>query len=82
MEWWRWVAAVAEALLLGILLLLWYDTLRERPGWSWQQAARRPLIGAVSIPIGFLACLFLPWWLVLIILAIPACAVIAMALAS
>lgn len=82
MQWWRWVAAGVEAVLLVVLLLLWFDTLRERPGWTVARAARPPAIGALSIPIGFLLVLLLPWWAGLVLIGVPAIAVAAMALAS
>lgn len=82
MQWWRWVAAGVEAVLLLVLLLLWFDTLRERPGWTVARAARLPAIGALSIPIGFLLVLLLPWWAGLVLIGVPAIAVAAMALAS
>lgn len=82
MEWWRWVAAGVEAVLLIVLLLLWFDTLRDRPGWSVRRAARPPAIGAIAIPLGIVAILLLPWWVGLVLIVVPAIAVTAMALAS
>lgn len=82
MEWWRWVAAGVEAVLLLVLVLLWFDTLRDRSGWTVARAARPPAIGALSIPVGILLVLLLPWWAVLVLIVIPAIAVTAMALAS
>lgn len=82
MQWWRWVAAAVEAGLLVILLLLWFDTLKEKPGWTTSRAARPPAIGAIAVPIGFLLVLLLPWWLGMVLIAIPAVAVTVMALAS
>lgn len=82
MQWWRWVAAAVEAVLLVILLLLWFDTLKEKPGWSVGRAARPPAIGAIAIPIGFLLVLLTPLWIGLILIAVPAIAVLTMALAS
>jgi len=82
MDWWHWVAAAVEAVLLLVLVLLWYDTLRERPGWSVSRATRAAGIGAVSVPVGFVVVLFVPLWLGLILIAVPALAVAAMALAS
>lgn len=82
MQWWRWVAAAVEAGLLAILLLLWFDSLRETPGWTAARAAKRPAIASVVLPIGFLLVLLPPLWIGLILIAIPAIAVIAMALAS
>ncbi len=82
MEWWRWVAAAVEAVLLVILLLLWFDTLRDRPGWSTARAARPPAIGAVAVPAASALVLIVPLWLGLVLIALPAIAVIAMAVAS
>ncbi|MGI8417830.1 MAG: hypothetical protein ACR2P2_16835 [Nakamurella sp.] len=82
MQWWRWVAAAVEAGLLVVLLLLWFDTLRETPGWSIARAAQRPAIAAIIVPIGFVLVLLLPLWIGLVLIAIPAIAVFAMALAS
>jgi hypothetical protein len=82
MEWWRWPAAAVEAVLLVILLLLWFDTLRDRPGWSTSRAARPPAIGALAVPAACLLVLILPLWLALVLIAIPASTVVAMAVAS
>ncbi len=82
MEWWRWTAAGVQALLLLVLVLLWYDTLRDRRGWSIHRATRRAAVGAVIIPIGVVAVLLVPLWVGLILIAVPAIAVGAMALAS
>lgn len=82
MQWWRWVASAVEAVLLVILLLLWFDTLKEKPSWSIARAARPPAIGAIAVPIGFLLVLLMPLWIGLILIAIPAFAVLVMALAS
>lgn len=82
MQWWRWVAAGVEAALLLVLLLLWFDSLRERPGWTVARAARPPALAALAIPIGFLLVLVLPWWAGVILIGLPAIAVMAMALAS
>ncbi len=82
MDWWQWAAATVEAVLLLILVLLWYDTLRERPGWTVRRATRAAAISAVGVPIGFVVVLLVPLWIGLILLAIPALAVAAMALAS
>ena len=55
---WHWAAAGVVAVLLLILVLLWYDTLRERAGWT----TKRALPSLVVIPIGFALALFLPLW--------------------
>jgi len=82
MTWVNWTAAGIEAVLVTVLLLLWLDTLRDRPGWTTAQANRRALPFAVAIPIAFLLVLLLPLWLGLILLAVPALAILAMAMAS
>lgn len=82
MEWWRWVAASVEALLLLVLVLLWYDDVRERPGWSALRAGRAAAIAGLSVPVGFAIVFLVPLWLGLILIAIPAITVAAMALAS
>jgi hypothetical protein len=82
MTWWHWVAAAAEAILLLVLVLRWYDTLRERPGWTMRRASRAAALASVAVPIGFVIVLLVPLWIGLILVAIPALAVAAMALAS
>lgn len=82
MTWVNWTAAGIEAVLIAILLLLWLDTLRDRPGWTTARANRRALPFAVAIPVGFVLVLLLPLWLGLIFLALPALAILAMAMAS
>ena len=59
---WHWAAAGVVAVLLLILVLLWYDTLRERAGWTTARATRRALPSLLVIPIGFALALFLPLW--------------------
>lgn len=82
MTWWHWAAAAVEAVLLMLLVLLWYDALRDRPGWTVSRATQRAALGAVSVPVGFVVVLLVPLWLALILVAVPALAVAAMALAS
>ena len=82
MEWWRWVAASVEALLLLTLILLWYDGLREKRDWKPIWAVRATGVGLVAVPLGFLVVLLVPLWLGLILVAIPAVTVVSMALAS
>lgn len=82
MMWWRWAAAAVEAVLLLVLVLLWYDTLRERPGWTIARATRAAALAAIGVPAGFVVVLLVPLWVGLILVAIPALAVVAMALAS
>jgi hypothetical protein len=79
---WHWIAASVEAVLLIILVLLWYDSLRERPGWTIARATRRAALAAIIIPIGFVLVLFVPLWLGGILIAIPLLAIGAMALAD
>lgn len=82
MAWWHWVAGAVWAVLLAILVLLWFDTLRERPSWPLRRAVRAATLAAITVPVGFVVILFVPLWVALVMLAVPALAVIAMALAS
>lgn len=82
MEWWRWAGAGVEALLLVVLVLLLFDTLKERPGWTPRRAARSTAWAAISIPVGVAAVLLVPGWVILILLAVPALVIATMALAS
>ncbi len=52
---WHWIVASVAAIALTILVLLWYDTLRERPGWSIARATKRAALAAIVIPVGFVA---------------------------
>ncbi len=79
MDGWHWLAAAVEGLLLVVLVLLRYDTLRDRPGWTLGRATRSALKWAVIIPVGFVV---VPLWLGLILIAVPAIAVGILALAS
>lgn len=79
---WHWAAAVLVALLLTVLVLLWYDSLRERPGWTLARATRRALPGALVIPAGFVAALLLPLWVGGILILLPLVAIVVMALAD
>lgn len=82
MDGWHWVAAAVEALLLLVLVLLRFDTQRDEPGMTMRRASRATLKLAVIVPVGFLVVLFVPLWLGLILIAVPAIAVGVMALAS
>ena len=79
---WHWVGAAIEAVLLLILVLLWYDDLRERPGWTVARATKWAALSALAIPIGFLAVLLLPLWIGGILIAIPLIVILVMAMAS
>ena len=82
MSWWSWTAAAVEAVLLLVLVLLWYDTLRERRGWTIGRATKASAIAAISVPVGFVIVLFSPFWVGLALVAIPALWIAALALAS
>lgn len=82
MTWWHWVTASIEAALLTILVLLWHDTLRERRGWRLAQHRRFGAATFAIIPIGFVIVALCPLWLALVLLAVPALAILVMALAS
>ena len=79
---WHWVGAAVEAVLLLILVLLWYDNLRDRPGWPVGRATKWAALGALAIPVGFLAVLLLPLWIGGILIAIPLIVILVMAMAS
>lgn len=80
MDGWHWAAAITEAILLTILVLVWYANLRERPGWSLRRATRRAALATPVIPLGFVVVLFVPLWLGAILLVIPLLAVVTLAL--
>lgn len=82
MEWWRWAGASVEALLILVLLALRMDTLRDRAGWDGYRAFRVMAPWALLAPAGFVAVLLLPWWMGLILIVIPALAILAMEMAS
>ncbi len=82
MDGWHALAAAVEALLLIVLVLLRYDTLRDRPNRTLAQATRSALRWAVIVPVGVAAVLLVPLWVGLILIALPAIAVGVMALAS
>ena len=82
MDGWHWFAAGVEGLLLVVLVLLRYDTLRNRPGWTLWRATRSAAALAVLVPVGFVLVLLVPLWFGLILIAVPALAVGVMALAS
>ncbi|TKV58429.1 hypothetical protein FDO65_12735 [Nakamurella flava] len=79
---WTAVVAVAMAGLLLVLVLLRYDTYRNRPGWSLGYATRRALLLAPVIPLGVVVVLLVPLWLGAVLLAVPALIILVMALAS
>ena len=82
MDGWHWIAAAVEALLLVVLVLLRYDTLRDRRDSAMGQATRSSLRLAVIVPLGFVLVLLVPLWLGLILIAAPAIVVGVMALAN
>ncbi len=82
MAWWQWATAALEAILLTVLTLLWYDSLRERRGWRLAKHKKLLIAPACAVPAGFLIVLFSPLWLALILLALPAMAIVVMAMAS
>jgi hypothetical protein len=79
---WHWAAAAIVAILLGILVLLWYDTLRDRPGWTIARATKHAEVWAIVIPVGFVAALLLPLWVGGVRIAVPLVAIGVMALAD
>lgn len=76
------MSAGVVVVLLVILQLLWFDTLRDRPGWSMRRAAARSAVSLGAIPIAIVLVVFSPWWVAAVLIAVPAVAVIAMGLAS
>jgi hypothetical protein len=82
MAWWQWATAALEAVLLTILTLLWYDSLRERRGWRLAQHKKLLIVPACAVPAGFLIVLVSPLWLALVLMAVPALAIVVMAMAS
>ena len=80
MVWWRWLDASIATGLVVLLLALRLDTLRERLATT--EALRRLAPWVVVVPVVFLVVLVVPWWLGLILIAIPAVALLAMAAAS
>lgn len=82
MEWWRWAALVTVLGLGVVLLLLWFDSLRDRKGWTSGQAARPPMIASIGLLPAALLVVVGPWWLVAALVAVPALAVLTMAMAS
>lgn len=79
---WHWAAAAVAGLLLGVLVLLWYDALRDRPGWTLAMATKRALLAALIIPVGFVAALLLPLWVGGILIVVPLVTILVMALAD
>ena len=79
MDGWHWVGAAIEAVLLLILVLLFYDDLRDRPGWTVARATKWAALSALVIPLAFLA---VPLWIGGILIAIPLIVILVMAMAS
>jgi hypothetical protein len=79
---WHWAAAVLAALLLTVLVLLRYDSLRERAGWTLRMASKRALPLALIIPAGFVAALLLPLWVGGILIVAPLIVILIMAMAD
>lgn len=79
---WHWAAAAVVALLLAVLVLLWYDALRDRAGWTLAMATRRALPAALVVPVGFVAALLLPLWIGGILIVVPLVIILVMALAD
>jgi hypothetical protein len=82
MDGWHALAAAVEALMLVVLVLLRYDTLRDRRDRTLAQATRSAAKWAVIVPVGAVAVLLVPLWVGLILIAVPAIAVGVLALAS
>lgn len=79
---WHWAAAVLAALLLAVLVLLWYDSLRDRPGWTLGMATKWALPAALIVPVGFVAALLLPLWVGGVLIVAPLVVILIMAMAD
>lgn len=79
---WHYLLASIEAVLLAVLVALWYDVLRDRPGWTMRRATLTAAKAAIAVPIGFVVVLVLPVWVGVVAVAIPAIAVATMAMVS
>ncbi len=82
MDGWHWLAASTIAVLLIVLILLRYDTYRERKGVTLRQATGRAALLTPIIPIAFVVVLLVPLWLGWILVALPAAAILVGALAD
>ena len=82
MDGWHALAAAVEASLLIVLVLLRYDTLRDRRGTTLAQATSSRREVAVIVPVGLVRCCWCRCGSGLILVAVPAIAVGVMALAS
>ena len=82
MEWWRWVLGGTAALLVLAILALRFDTLKEAPGTTPPMALRTLAPYSVLVPAAFFLALLAPWWIGVIVIAIPGLALLAMAAAS
>ena len=79
---WHWAAAVVAALLLAVPVLLWYDSLRDRAGWTLARATKRAAPAALVIPVGFVAALLLPLWVGGMLIVVPLVVILVMAMAD
>lgn len=79
---WHWAAASIVAIVLFVLVLLWYDILRERPNLSTGQATVRALPSLLVVAIGFLLALFLPLWAGGVLIMLPLIVLLVMAMAN
>lgn len=82
MDTWRWIGAGVVAALFLTLVLLWLDTLREKPGWRLADHPSVVLVSISAVPMGFLLASLLPLWWVVGLAAAPTLAIAVMALAS
>lgn len=82
MEWWRW-AAVATLVVIGVIgVLLILDSMRERTRWHPRQAVPVLAGSALVVPLLCSAAVIGPWWLVVLVVTVPALALLALAMAS
>ena len=79
---WHWAAAAVAALMLTVLVLLWYDSLRDRPGWTLARATKRAAPAMLIVPVGFAAALLLPLWVGGVLIVVPLVIILVMAMAD
>jgi hypothetical protein len=82
MEWWRWISGSVAAVLVLALLALRFDTLKDLPGSSAPKALKKLAPFSLFVPTLFLLALLSPWWIGLIVIAVPGLTLLAMAAAD
>lgn len=82
MGWWQIGLAALTGIVALLLVMLWLDTVRERPNYSTDQSIRVIGIAAIAIPIIVAIVLFTPLWVGIIVAAIILLTLATMAFAS